>query len=225
MCLIVLLVILTGCTAEEPGYVITTSDSEVMVVDSDGDIITIDEDTGSITTITQEHSELHCGDSFSSWYLQDVSDIGDKSIIAFKTSNTIKWIHVTVTSAATVMAHSRILEAPAITDNTGATLAIYNRDRNSATTSTVIDTSPAVDVAGQAMYFTELTTGNVTGGTEIAHEHLGTGEGKKTLGGATRGTQEWILKQNTFYAFVIESITADDNTHVIGLSWYEHTNN
>lgn len=224
LCLAVLMMILPGCTEEEPGYVVTTSDSEVMVVDSDGDIILIDEDTRSLTIIGQEHQEIHCGDSFSCWYLQDVSDTGDKSIIAFKTSATTKWIHLVPAGSATVVAHYRLYEAPVITDNTGATLAIYNRDRNSATTSTVIDTSTTPDTVGQAMYFTEATMGNVVGGTEITHEHLGTGEGKKTLGATTRGTQEWILKQDTFYAFIIESINDDDNTHVVLLNWYEHTN-
>ena len=215
---------LAGCTFEDPGYVGVVGNPGVKVVDSDGDIVTIDTATGAIATIEYEHHEIHSGDSFSCWYLQEVTDTGDKTIVAFLTPNTTRWLHIIYTASATVMAHGRILEAPLIVDNTGDNLTIFNRDRNSSTTSTVIDTSRNPDRAGEAMTFTEITMGNVTGGTEIIHIHLGTGEGKKTLGGSSRGTQEWILKPNTLYAFEIESTNDDDNIHIINLDWYEHTN-
>ena len=221
--IIALMGVLSGCTADDPGPVTIIGTPEVMVVDSDGDIITIDSQTRVLAAIEYEHYNIHEGRSFSCWYLQDVSDTGDKTIITFRTSDTDKWIHLTATASATVMAHFRMYEAPVVTDNTGAPLAVYNRDRNSATTSTIIDTSQAPDVANQATYFTEATMGDVVGGTELAHEHLGTGEGKKTLGGNTRGEQEWKLKQNTLYAFLLESVNDDDNTHIIILNWYEHT--
>jgi hypothetical protein len=114
------------------------------------------------------------------------------------------------------------LEAPTVTDNTGAVLAIYNRDRSSANTSNVWDTSPNPDVQGQATYFTEVTMGNVTGGTEIDYVIIGSGSGPRAIGGSARGAQEWMLLANTLYAFVIESLTDDDNYHVIELNWYEH---
>ena len=216
--MLALLLLLAGCdTPTDPGYFIIT--------DADGNLVTIDAATGAVPTIEYEYHEIHEGDSFSCWYLQDVAGIGNRSIITFRTPDTDRWVHVTVTFSATVMAHGRIYEAPAVTDDTGAPLDIFNRDRNSATTSTVWDTSPVIDVQNQATYFTVATMGNVVPGIEIAHMHLGTGEGKKTIGGDQRGAQEWILEQNTLYAFEIESVNADANTHVITLDWYEHTNN
>ena len=184
----------------------------------------IDGSTHAIKTIEYEHAEIHSGNSFSCWYLQDVSDIGDKTIIAFKTPNTTRYIHIIFGALATIAAHARILEAPTITDNTGASLTVYNRRRvGTPLATTVIDTSQNPDVAGQAMYFTEVTMGEVSGGTELAHQHLEVGEGKKAIGGDQRGSNEWILKPNTLYAFEIESITDDDNTHIVVLDWYEHT--
>lgn len=219
------MVLLAGCgTIEEPNVSTIIGNPGVMVVDDDGNIVTIDENTRSLTTIEFEHHQLHAGDLFSCWYMQEVSDTGDKSIVTFKTADTTRWLHLTITGSATVMAHFRMLEAPAITNNTGDNLTVYNRNRNSLTTTTVWNTATNPDTQGQATYFTELTMGNVVGGTEVSHMHLGTGEGKKTLGGATRGAQEWILKPDTLYAFEIESINDDDNTHVIELDWYEHTN-
>ena len=152
-----------------------------------------------------------------------MSDTGDKSIIAFKTDDSAKWVHVVFSAAASSAAHAYILEAPTITDDTGATLAIYNRNCNSGTTSGVWDTSVNPDVQGQAMYFTEATMGNVTVGTELEHIHLQAGAGNKAVGGSGRGAQEWILAPDTMYAFVIESENNDDNIHEVNVDWYEHT--
>lgn len=216
-----------GCTAADPGFVAVTefqgNPLEVKIVDDDGDIIIIDEETRALVSLDFDHHQVHEGVSFSTWYEQEVSDTGDKTIIAFKTSNSNIDLNVIILFHASVSADACVLESPAIVDNTGATLAIYNRLRNSATTSFVIDTSTNPDTAGQAMFFTEVTQGNVTGGTEIAHGHLSAGEGKKALGGSSRGQQEWILKPNTLYAFVLESLNNEDNTHSIELNWYEHT--
>jgi len=216
---------MAGCgTIEEPEYVAVTGNPEVKVVDSDGDIVTIDEATGAITIIEYEHYEIHAGSSFQCWYEQTVSDTGDRTIITFRTPNTARWVHMVPKATSTDLAHASILEAPNVVDDTGAIQVIYNHDRNSATTSTVWDTSQNPDVQGQATYFTEITMGNVAGGTEIAHAHLGAGGGPRSFGGGERAIEEWILKQNTLYAFVVESDTNNDNICVIELNWYEHTN-
>ena len=183
-----------------------------------------DEVTDSLQAIEYEHHQVHAGDSFACWYWQAVSDISDKTIIALRTPNTTKWLHIIVLGSATAQAHFSIFENPAITDNTGAILPIYNRNRNSLNGSGVWDTSQNPDVQGQATYFTEATMGNVVGGTEIMHEHIGASEKKQSALGVSRGSVEFVLKQNEEYAVVIESVTDDDNTHAIALNWYEHAN-
>ncbi len=221
--LLLLLLIITGCTATDPGFVSVTNEPNVKIVDADGDIITIDENTKALVIVSQEHHEIHEGFSFSAWYEQDVSDTGDQSIIAFKTPDSDRKLNIVVLFHASTSADGSLLEAPTITDDAGASLAIYNRDRSSTETSTVIDTSQNPDVAGQAMFFTEGTQGNVTGGTEIGHVHLEAGEGKKAIGGNARGQQEWILNPDTLYVFVLESLSDADNTHHLEINWYEHT--
>jgi len=47
------------------------------------------------------------------------------------------------------------------------------------------------------------------------------GAGKK-VGGSHRGTEEWILKRNTLYAFRCTS-NADNNVVQMNLDWYEET--
>ena len=233
--------LLSGCyyvpTEDEPAVVTLADGTEIVIStlpnegaikgatsDTTNQTIWIDWTTHAIKSVDFSHAEIHEGDAFSCWYEQTVSDVGDKSIISFRTPDTADWIHMIYEASATVAAEVMILEAPLITKGTGANLTIYNRDRNSLTASTVINTAPTPEAAGAATYFTEATMGNVTGGTEITHAHLAVGTGPKVIGGSDRGTQEWILKQDTLYAFVISSLSADDNTQTVKLIWYEHIN-
>ena len=188
------------------------------------DEVRIDASTNSLPTMSYEHHEIHSGNSFTCYYIQEVSDTNDRSIITFRTPDTTKYLHLIAAGSSTISALVIITEAPTITNNTGAPLTIYNRRRvGTPTASMVWDTSQNPDVQGQATYFTEATMGNVTGGTVMDSIPLGAGSGPKAVGGLSRGTQEWILKPNVLYAFEIKSLTNDDNTHWIELNWYEHT--
>ena len=201
--------------------------NEVVMYGHDGTdlhIPRVDASTRALNFIDYAHHEVHGGSAFVCHYSQTVSDTNDRSIIAFRTPNTTKYLHVTVSASVTATGTASIYEAPTITDNTGAPLTVYNRRRvGTPTATTVWDTSQNPDAQGQATYFTEVTMGNVTAGTMIAHIPLGAGAGPKVVGGLARDTQEWILKPNTLYAFEIKSSTNDDNTHWLEVDYYEHT--
>jgi hypothetical protein len=185
--------------------------------------ISVDSTTNALKCIDYPHNEVHGGSSFTCCYSQEVSDTGDRTIIAFRTPDTTKYLHITFTAAATAAADAIMREAPTITDNTGAPLAVRNRRRpGTPNTTTVWDTSQNPDVQGQATYFTELTMGNVAGGTVFGPYPLGAGAGPKTTGGTTRGSQEWILAPDTLYSFEVISLTNDDNIHEAEVDWYEH---
>jgi len=182
--------------------------------------------TSAATGIDYAHHELHGGSSFTCHYTQDVSDTNDRSIIVLKTPAAPKYCHTIVAASSTAAALAKITEAPTVTNDTGATLAVYNRRRvGTPNESGVIDISQDPDTANAATYFTEATMGNVTVGTVIAMTTLGAaGAGVvKQIGGVTRETQEWILKASTLYAFELISLDDTDNTHWIEVSWYEHT--
>ena len=188
------------------------------------DDIRIDASTSVLTSMSYEHHEIHGGSSFSCSYTQTVSDTNDRSIIVFKTATGTKYVHVVVAASATAAAVAKITEAPTVTDNTGATLAVYNRNRTGTpAATTVIDISQNPDTAGAATYFTEATMGNVTAGTMLDSIPLGAGQGPKTIGGTARAVQEWVLAPNTLYAFEVISSTNDDNIHWVELNFYEHT--
>jgi len=188
---------------------------------SEWERLRIDSSTHSTQTISYAHHEIHSGSHYTTCYNQLVSDTGDKSIIAFKTPNTTKYFHMLWSGSGSSATKFYGLIGPTITDNTGATLAVFNNNGNSANVSGAIDISQNPDLDGSMTYFTESTMGNVTGGSKATEVWLGAE--KKKGGGQTRGESEFVLQPNMLHAFVAESLTADDNYHSICLSWYEHT--
>jgi len=199
--------------------------------------VALDSATNGIVTVDYTHHEIHGGSSFTCHYSAAVSDTGFSTAVTFKTANTTKWAHFTATVHATDAAVAFIYESVLIEGGTAGqpvAVAIYNRDRNSATTSGFIS-QHSTPVTGGASGWTEalMADGNVgdnadwavTTETELERIPLGGGTNPvKTIGGGGRGAQEIILLPNTVYMVLIESANANDNTHSIHLDWYEHTN-
>ena len=187
------------------------------------DDVRIDASTNALETIEYEHHEVHSGSSFTCHYNNDVTNIGEMTAIAFNTPDTTKWAHLVVEAESTGACYVIICENPSIDVDEGTQLTIYNRNRNSATASTVtsIETVP---VANKATSYTEAQAAgaNITTTTELERNYLGAGD-KKTLGGSGRGTQELVLDQNQQYVVIAVSLTANDATHNITLDWYEHS--
>lgn len=187
--------------------------------------VRIDSQTRAWNVIDYEHHEIHGGSSFACHYFNDCTNTGEMTMIAFNTPNTAKWIHVVFEASSTAAAYMAIYEVADLDVDEGTDLAIYNRDRNSATTS-VVSTIETVPEAGKATSYTEAQAAGATlsTATELERHYMGAAAAGADVSGTARATSEWILKQATQYAFVIVSTTNDDNTHSIRLSWYEHTN-
>lgn len=205
------------------GPVAITGPVEFQGAKSDTELSTprLDRSTHALETIDYPHHEIHSGSHYECTYNQLVSDTADKSIVAFKTPNTAKYLHILFLGSGSSAAKFYMLRAPTITDNQGTSLTIFNNNHNSANTSGVIDTSQNPDVVGQAMSFDETDMAQVSGGTKIGEVWFAAE--KKKGGGEARGDSEHVLSPNTLYAFVIESLSNDDNYHSIKLEWYEHT--
>jgi len=181
-------------------------------------VAVIDRSTHGIVNIEYEHHEIHAGDSYSCVVTDTNLGENGRHVISFKTPNTNKHIHMVAEAIATGEAEWKFYEGMTVTDNTGTTLPVYNRDRNSGNTSGVLDTSENPDLAGYATLDAGMGSGSAYG-TVI--EHIAMGVGKK-VGGEARGIDEWILKPNTVYAFSLVSRAATNRVH-IHLDWYEHT--
>ena len=194
----------------------------------DNPALNIDGIASSLRVIEHEHSKIHQGDSFHVGY-SVTTGAGDDDVtaIAFKTPDTTKWSHMTATFTCSDPAEAIIIEgALTITDRGDrADKAVLNRDRNSVTTSTVLSWEDVPTVGSvTTMNETEWTAVGITGGTELDHVFLAGGGGPFAVGGVSRGTQEWILKQNTDYVFYLQNTGANANAHSISLDWYENTN-
>jgi hypothetical protein len=190
------------------------------------DAVGIDAATNAMLTVSYEHHEIHSGSAFHVGYsVTTANSDDDVTAIMFTTPNTTKWVHITATFTCSSAAEAILLEAPTLADSgDGSDLAVLNRNRNSSATSTVqsLEDTPTVGSVTK-MNEAEWTQVGVSGGTELEHEYLAGGDGPKTLGGTTRGSQEWVLKQNTTYIFYLQNTGASANSHSISLDWYEHT--
>jgi hypothetical protein len=190
--------------------------------DSTHKVPRLDSSTHGQIFIDYEHHEVHDGSAFTCNYSNDVTNIGEMTAIAFNTPNTTTYIHLTFTAEATGGATFALYEAPSIDVDEGTALPIYNRNRNSATTSTItsIATTP---VANSATSFneTQAAGANITTTTRLLYHIIGSG-GNQPTAGQTRAQTEFVLKKNTQYAVVMSSLTNDDASHTITLVWYEH---
>ena len=171
-----------------------------------------DDVTGVQVIIPHEHHEVHEGKSFFvSVYDVDL-DTSDTLALSLLTPALTK-IHVLVLIDNTSTSLFEIIEGATNVD--GSNIPVYNRDRNSATTSEIMSSklTPTPNV---------VTTGSTfTGGTTIHSQVIRElGGGKEKIGGATRGSAEIILKVNTIYAFRLTGL-ADNGSANVGISWYE----
>ncbi len=174
------------------------------------------------------HHKVHNGDTFTCNLSNATTNIGEMTVIAFSTPNTTEWTHLTVDVSATHAATFGIYETTSIDDNEGTDLTVYNRDRNSSGTSTLYtcDTGGAIVIGKVSLFLeTAAATANITKTTAIHVEQIGqAGNPINVKGGNSRGTREFVLKQNTQYAVILTDGTVDDSTSNIVLNWYEHVN-
>lgn len=185
----------------------------------------LDESTRAMLTIDGPHHEIHDCCSFTAYYtITTAATDAHRSGLYLKTGPLIE-IHAVISFSASTAGAYSLCEAPTIASNIGThAVAIYNRDRNSASASTCFDNAatPAVNK------YTTLTEAEIAGdvtwatGTIIRTEPLEVGAGPKPAGGAGRDSQEYILKKDTAYVFLITNTVALANTHHILVDWYEH---
>ena len=159
----------------------------------------------ALEVITDEHHEIHEGDSYTISNVQSVDTTTFKWQVT--TANSTTYAHMIFAVEGTGEVSLLVTEGSDRTD--GGALAEINRDRNSPNTSGVVVT-------------TTPTSGDTDGATTILAIRSGaTNQGSKTIEGAgTRGQNEFILKPNTKYVI---SVTTFATVYVtLELNWYEH---
>ena len=188
----------------------------------------IDETGVAVITVSPGETAINNGYAYHCDYTNTCTNANELSILTFKTPNTTKWIHPTAYFSTTAGGIAYIYESSDLTLSTGLTVAANNRDRNNSTAS-VITTIGTPALAGSFTTMDETTA--ATGATEklakltpIWERPLGAAASGADSGGQERQVNKWILKQNTAYAYVVKSTTADDNIHHITVNFTEKTN-
>jgi hypothetical protein len=181
---------------------------------------------GGIKTIDLAHHEIHEGHAFlASYTVTTAATDAHRSGLYLKTPAAASgYCHAIISFACSTAATYRICEAPTIAANVGTHTPVpYNRFRNSTVASGITNnaTSPA------ANKFTTLTEAQIAGdgtwatGTVLQSAPLRVGDSTKPAGGVARDTEEWILKADTAYVFLITNTAAGANAHYIEVDWYE----
>ena len=211
--LMAMIVALSGCTEDAPGFVNIANEPvdvavignpELQVVDDDGDIITIDENTRVIVTIEYEHYQIHAGNTFT---VLEVTDLGNGAVrdILVVSPDTTRWAHLVWEIEHELEALIQFYMDTTYSDN-GTAISSFNRNGNSSTIATTL------------VYHTPTITDV---GTLIGAIQQGSG---KKAGGSDRLANEFILKKNTSYLVRITNSTANNNLIFMKLNWYEHVN-
>lgn len=178
------------------------------------DDVRIDASTNSLQTVDYAHHEVHAG---SSYILRSFVDLSINNVADFRitTANTTKWIHMIIGFTTEAETESILYEG-AVISVAGTAATPRNRNRNHNAGSPDQSTLTVDFISNTSLSLANDDT-DVTGAVTLVDAM--TGSGKE--GGTTRGTNEFILKQNTIYCgrFIAESagwISFD-------LEWYEHT--
>ena len=158
------------------------------------------------------HHEVHSGSHFTYTYTDADFDIADAVEFLIVAPDTTRWPHMVIDVDAALDTIVQLYENTAAAGHTiNAAQPVYNNNRNSATVNTTTVNTHNDDGADGTLIFASAF-GISTGG----------GANKITGGGATRGEQEWVLKQNYKYTLKVTSGT-DDSSMSMKLSFYEHT--
>lgn len=148
----------------------------------------------------ESHERLHSGNSFLIASLNTSLSSGATHVVAFSTpDSTGSSIDVLPLVQAKGDALFRIWESATVTQGTGTSKKINNKDRQSETTSKILDLG-STPTAGQ------FSNGGVTitaYGTNIFEEVIG-------LSGTSDSAGEFLLKSDTTYVFEVISRAASN---------------
>lgn len=175
--------------------------------------------------INVEHHEIHEGGRYTAFFHNDVTNIGEMTVIAFNIPAGTKRIHMVAIASVTSLTQFSIYESPSIDADEGTQKTPTNRDLNSSNQSilTSIETVPVANKI-TTMNEAQAAGANITKATEIWHEDIGqSGNPLSVAGGANRGQSEFILENGKQYAFILEALDNNDNHCNLILEWYEHT--
>ena len=182
----------------------------------------IDRQTGALMVIDYAHHEVHEGSYF--YVLKSVLDLGavaapaDAITFTFSTPDSMKYAHWEFWASGSADSRVRLLEGATGAGTIQSSQEIFNKDRNSSQTSTILDIA-GTPAAGKVSEGATIATGQ---SKTLWDEYIpGSSVGQRAgiqLGGPRN---EIILKANTTYQLSIYGTNSDPAS--LGMGWYEHT--
>lgn len=173
---------------------------KVTMADSTGNLAGVDADTKGLYTIDVAHARLHAGKSFTANMTGTLGVAGVLDVLLI--TPTTAECHFTLEFISNGEYKGELYEA-ATTSANGSAVAVYNRNRNSATTSTMaVYTGPTVTATGTTLIYQMLIGSGKTSGTE-------------------RSSSEFEMKTGgTKYLLRLTSAVASNN-YCLLLNWHE----
>lgn len=179
--------------------------------------VRLDPSTHSLITTDCAHTAIHEGESFFSEAVEFGIASGGTLVLAFKTPTNTRKAHLLVDFMTLLGSHCEILEGPTWDNQSGSLSPIFNRNRESSNSSTLLEDQ------GQASFIASdnliLNPTGLSGGTALPNGYA-FGAKNKIGAGASRSAREIVLKPDTQYAVVLTS-DASSNDGFLSLNWHE----
>jgi hypothetical protein len=182
----------------------------------------VDELSNALITLGFDGHKLHDAKTFLADYVDESIGSGATHAIAFKTPATSPEIHMDLGFKVLVSGDIEIFEGASWATSTGTQLAVYNRNRNNAASSAVLeDTSGTFTASDNLIVDPNIPANGLSQATPI-HHVFSFGAQQNPFQGE-RGTEEFILKANTQYVVLFTSGGANNKVQLF-MEWNEHTN-
>jgi len=163
----------------------------------------LDDLTISQIYIDHEHHEVHNGRAFTFHDVFTLATSGSHGLV-LQAPNTARLSHLVIETESSDNSDMYLFEKPTMTASV-STHTVYNRNRNSPNSAGLtIVASPTITASGTELIRTKLRSA-------------------RNVGGMDRNRNEWILKQNENYLYLVVS-AANSNVHLAKFDWYELIN-
>ncbi len=166
------------------------------------------DDRQKLVTIGFGHHKIHVEESFYVDFSNTVATADNSLTMYFKCPDSSIRVHLIPGISADNEGDFELRESATVSLS-GTVMTVFNRDRNSSETSTVlVRHTPTVTASG----------------TQLALTRIGSTGFKESAGGMSASRREWILKQGTVYLMRFTSEN-NDTEATLEADWYELNRN
>lgn len=165
----------------------------------------VDPSTETLNVLDYSHHELHEGNNFYVKGWTDLDGAGASIGFLWRVGDSVQWPHAQWSISGEAEFNLTLYEGASV-HNVGASIQIFNNNRNSLNTAQVqAYVGPTIAVYGNTVWAGKIGSG-------------------KSATEARSNAGEFIGRQNTDYIFLISKIATAVHWIDYDFSWYQHTN-